>query len=251
VALRHGLAVFCQKPLARTAPECAQVVAAAEASDRLLGIDLSYRHARAVTAVREVLAAGGIGEVYAAELTFHNAYGPDKAWFVDPALSGGGCVIDLGIHLVDLALWLLGAANGEPPKVGDVTSRLFAKGRPLPAAPDVCEDYAVARLDLATGGTVSLSCSWFLDAGRDAVIDVTFHGTDGSVAMRNVDGSFYDFVAVRRDGTTEQTLVEPPDDWGGRAAVAWARQLAADPSYDAAVAGVVGVAEVLDRVYGR
>jgi predicted dehydrogenase len=46
--------------------------------------------------------------VRAVDLTFHNAYGPDKPWFYDPAQSGGGCVMDLGVHLVDLALWTLG-----------------------------------------------------------------------------------------------------------------------------------------------
>jgi predicted dehydrogenase len=45
--------------------------------------------------------------VFAVDLVFHNAYGPDKPWFYDPELSGGGCVMDLGVHLVDLALWSL------------------------------------------------------------------------------------------------------------------------------------------------
>jgi predicted dehydrogenase len=243
-ALRNGLAVFCQKPLARTADECARVVDAARDGDLLLGVDLSYRHLAATAAIRDRLR--DIGDVYAADLVFHNAYGPDKPWFVDPAQSGGGCVIDLGIHLVDLALWLLDA-----PKVDGVTSRLFAKGRPLPPAPDVVEDYAVARLDLATGAAVTLTCSWFLHAGRDAVIEATLFGTNGSLALRNVDGSFYDFTATHRTGTSEQVLVEPPDDWGGRATVDWVRRLAAGERFDPAAADLVAVADVLDRVYGR
>ncbi|HEX5521608.1 MAG TPA: Gfo/Idh/MocA family oxidoreductase, partial [Longimicrobiaceae bacterium] len=94
-ALERGLAVFCQKPLGRTAEECRGVVEAAREADRLLGVDLSYRHLVAVGRMREILAGGALGEVYAADLVFHNAYGPDKAWFTDPALSGGGCLIDL------------------------------------------------------------------------------------------------------------------------------------------------------------
>jgi hypothetical protein len=50
---------------------------------------------------------GRLGQPFAADLVFHNAYGPGKDWFFDPAQSGGGCVIDLGVHLVDLALWAL------------------------------------------------------------------------------------------------------------------------------------------------
>lgn len=245
-ALASGTAVFCQKPLARTAAECEAVVAAAREADRLLGVDLSYRHLAAVQAVREVLREGGIGDVYAADLVFHNAYGPDKPWFTDPAQSGGGCVIDLGIHLVDLLLWLL-----DGPKVEDVDARLYARGRLLPPTPEVTEDYAVARLDLSSGVTASLTCSWFLHAGVDAEIGLTLHGTDGSLAVRNTGGSFYDFGAWHRTGTSSRQLVQPPDAWGGRAALAWAAQLAESPRFDPGVDGIVEVAEVLDRVYGR
>jgi predicted dehydrogenase len=102
-ALERGKAVFCQKPLGRNAEETRRVVDAARANDRLLGVDLSYRFTDAMRAVRRLVAEKTIGDVYAIDLVFHNAYGPDKPWFYDRALSGGGCVIDLGIHLVDLA----------------------------------------------------------------------------------------------------------------------------------------------------
>lgn len=243
-ALAAGLAVCCQKPLGRDAAECDAVLEAGRRADRLVGVDLSYRHLAAVGSMREVLSCGGIGDVYAADLVFHNAYGPDKPWFTDRALSGGGCVIDLGIHLVDLALWLL-----DRPKVTGVTSRLFAAGRPLPPGAPEVEDHAVARLDLASGGVLELSCSWFLPAGRDAVIGATFWGTEGALSLQNVDGSFYDFRAERWHGTQREVLVEPPDEWGGRAVVAWAEQLAAGCGYDPAIEHVVDVASVLDRIY--
>jgi predicted dehydrogenase len=245
-ALNKGMAVFCQKPLGRTAAECAVVVGAARRADLLLAADLSYRHLRASTALRDVIAAGGIGEVYAADLVFHNAYGPDKAWFLDPALAGGGCVIDLGIHLVDLALWML-----DRPKVAGVSARLFAGGRPLGSRTGVVEDHALARVDLASGAVLTVACSWFLHAGRDAVIDATFFGTSGAVTLHNVAGSFYDFRAERLEGTRRTTLVEPPDAWGGRAAVAWARRLAAGARFDPAADELVEVAAVLDGMYGR
>lgn len=98
-ALAAGLAVFCQKPLGRTAAQTRRVMAAARTMNRLLGVDLSYRFVRGMQTIQ----AGEIGEVYAVQLVFHNADGPDKAWFYDPVQSGGGCVIDLGLHLVDLA----------------------------------------------------------------------------------------------------------------------------------------------------
>ncbi len=242
-ALERGLAVFCQKPLGRTAAEVRAVVTAARRADRLLGVDFSYRFTAAFAAARRLVRSGEIGEVYAADLVFHNAYGPDKAWFFDPALAGGGCVMDLGIHLVDMGLWAL-----DFPDVEGVESRLFAGGRRFHGRGAV-EDYATAQVDLAGGPTLRLACSWNLPAGRDAVIEATFYGTRGGVAVRNQNGSFYDFVAERFDGTKRQLLVEPPDAWGGRAAVAWAERLGRDGSFDEQASQLIRVAEVVDRIY--
>ena len=243
-ALERGMAVFCQKPLGRTAAETRRVVDAAQAADRLLAVDLSYRFTDGMRRIRELVVAGELGEVYAVDLVFHNAYGPDKPWFYDPVLSGGGCVMDLGVHLVDLALWTLGF-----PEVRHASSRLFGAGQPL--RPGQVEDYAIARLDLDTGAAVQLACSWRLPAGTDAVIGVAFYGTRGGARFANVNGSFYDFVAERLHGTQREVLASPPDEWGGRAAVDWAARLALGERFDPAAERLVDVAAALDRIYGR
>jgi len=245
-ALERGVAVFCQKPLARTAAETQRVIDAARSADRLLGVDLSYRFTEGMQRIRELVRDGELGSIYAVDLVFHNAYGPDKAWFFDPRLSGGGCVIDLGIHLVDLALWTL-----DFPRVARTTSRLFSHGEPLGDALTQVEDYAEARIDLVGGATVRLACSWNLPAGRDAVIEASFYGTAGGAALRNVNGSFFDFRAERFRGTARETLSEPPDAWGGRAVVEWARQLGRGSGFDPEVAHLVEVAGALDGIYGR
>ncbi|WP_428377271.1 Gfo/Idh/MocA family protein [Lichenicoccus sp.] len=245
-ALQRGAAVFCQKPLGRTRAEVQAAVAAARLADRLLGVDLSYRFTDSLQRIRAIVRSGGLGEIYSVDLTFHNAYGPDKPWFYDPALSGGGCVMDLGVHLVDLALWAL-----DFPSVTEVASQLFAAGQPLPRNASQVEDYANATLRLASGASVRLACSWRLQAGQDAIIAAAFYGTEGGVGLRNVDGSFYDFVAERYRGTDRETLCVPPDPWGGRAAAAWATRLAAGERFDPTSIGLVEVADVLDRIYGR
>src|SRR4051812_15442008 len=112
-ALEHGLAVFCQKPLGRNAAETRRVVDAARAGNRLLGVDLSYRFVDGMKLVRDWVQSGELGAVFAVQATFHNAYGPDKAWFYQRSLSGGGCLLDLGIHLVDLAFWTLDWPNAN------------------------------------------------------------------------------------------------------------------------------------------
>ena len=243
-ALEAGCAVFCQKPLGRNADETRRVVEAARRADRLLGVDFSYRHVRGVPQIREAVQRGDLGDVYAVHLVFHNAYGPDKPWFYDPHQAGGGCVMDLGIHLIDLAFWMLNRSD-----VRHVTSRLFAQGQPLSDPRRQVEDYAVARLDLEDGPAIDLACSWRLPAGREAVIEASFYGTRGGMTLRNVSGSFYDFVVERLHGTTRQVLAEPPDAWGGRAAVAWAERLAQNSGYDPEIEHVTAVAAALDHLY--
>jgi predicted dehydrogenase len=245
-ALEGGMAVFCQKPLGRTSAEVRAVVDAARKADRLLCVDLSYRFTEGMRRIRELVGTGQLGHIYALDLVFHNAYGPDKAWFYDPALSGGGCVMDLGVHLADLALWTL-----DFPGVTDVSAKLFAKGEPLGRASTDVEDYGVATLALSTGAAVQLACSWRLNAGCDAIISAAFYGTKGGAALRNVNGSFYDFTAERYRGTVRETISTPPDSWGGRAAADWALRLAAGARFDPTAETLVEIATVLDQIYGR
>jgi len=244
-ALQAGAAVFCQKPLGRDAVEAARVVAAARTADRLLGVDFSYRHTAAMAAVAPLVRDGALGRMQAVDLVFHNAYGPDKPWFYDRMQSGGGCVMDLGVHLVDLALWTL----GFPTVTDDVRAHLFAGGAPLAANPDAVEDLALADFTVGDGVAVRLACSWRLHAGQEAEIVATFYGTAGAARFTNVGGSFYDFTAERMSGTTRETLADQPDDWGGRAAIAWAQRLTTDRGFDPDAARLVEVAQVLDRIY--
>jgi predicted dehydrogenase len=245
-ALDRKLAVFCQKPLARTAQETRDILDAARRADRLLGCDLSYRHTEAMRRIRNLVVEGELGDIHAVDLVFHNAYGPNMGWARDMALAGGGCAIDLGTHLVDLALWVLGS-----PAVRRVDSHLYANGRRLAPGEAVCEDYAVATLELEGGAVVRLACSWNLPMGRDAIIEAHFHGARGGASMRNRDGSFYDFAAERYHGTQRTALAEPPDAWGGRAVVDWARRLGAGARYEPGIESLVQVATALDAIYGR
>jgi predicted dehydrogenase len=243
-ALDAGAAVFCQKPLGRDASEVRAILSAARRADRLLAVDFSYRHTAAMQRIKPLVDAGTLGSVRAVDLVFHNAYGPGKPWFYDARLAGGGCIMDLGVHLVDLALWTLGF-----PAVEGVEANLFAGGHGLHREAGEVEDLGFATLRLAGGTLVRLVCSWNLHAGRDAVIEASFYGSAGGAALRNMGGSFYDFEAERFTGTMREVLASPPDDWGGRAAVAWAEQLAQSRTFDPEAERLIAVAEALDRIY--
>ena len=246
-ALDAGVAVFCQKPLGRDAAEAARVVDAARRADRLLSVDFSYRYTAAMAAIAPLIRDGSLGQVFAVDLLFHNAWGPDKPWFYDRALSGGGCAMDLGVHLIDLALWSL----GFPALDGAVAAQLLSGGQPLSPSSAEVEDYASAQFRLANGTVVRLTCSWRLQAGREAVIEASFYGTAGGAALRNVGGSFYDFEAPRFTGPASESLTSGTDEWGGRAAADWARRLAAGERFDPAADEMVSVAGVLDALYAN
>ena len=245
-ALDRGRAVFCQKPLARTSAETARTLEIARRRNRLLAVDFCYRTLAGVGDLVQLAQSGAIGEIFAADLAFHNAYGPDKPWFYDLAQSGGGCVMDLGIHLVDLLLLVLNYA----PRTA-IRSRLYSGGKLLPKPLTQLEDHALAEVDFGSGATARIACSWRLSAGQDAIIAAAFYGTRGALVLRNVAGSFYDFTVEHCEGTRRRTLAAGPDDWGGRAVNSWARDLAHTPGFDARAARLQDVSDVIDAIYGR
>lgn len=246
-ALKAGKAVFCQKPLGRTAAEVKEVVRASAQADKYLAVDLSYRYTKAFQAIHKLITGGEIGDIYAVDLVFHNAYGPDKEWFYDIKRSGGGCVMDLGIHLVDLALWSL-----DFPEIESVQSHLFHQGKKLTSFEEQVEDFASVSMTSEKDTVINLECSWHVSAGKDAVIEAKFYGTKGGAAFKNVNGSFYDFTAEKYNGTQTETLVSPPDDWSGRAGVVWAEKVLEGRGYDADSAReLIKTATLIDRIYGR
>jgi len=242
--LSRGVAVFCQKPLGRSAAETAAVVREARLQDRLLATDFCYRHVRGVRALRDLVRSGALGRPVLVDAVFHNAYGPDKPWFYDPARSGGGCLMDLGIHLLDLSTWIL-----DFPEPVRVTSRLHAMGERLRGRRDQVEDQALVEIDLASGAVIRVACSWNLHAGQDAVIGLSVFGTEGGAAWRNRDGSFYDFTVERFRGTSREILAEPSRDWQGAAVMEWVARLARSRRFDAEAERLTKVAELLDLAY--
>jgi predicted dehydrogenase len=246
-ALLSGKHVFCQKPLGRTEAEVSTIIAASQKADKYLYVDLSYRHTKAFEAIFDSIQSGSLGKIFAVNLVFHNAYGPDKDWFYDIAQSGGGCVIDLGTHLIDMALYCLGF-----PEITAVQSHLFSKGRQLEPNEPVVEDFAFAALETANGTAIRLECSWNVSAGQDAVIVANFFGTEGGAAFKNINGSFYEFAAEKYSGTKTETLFSGTDEWSGRAGIAWAEEVLGGKGHDEdSCIEFLKTARIIDRIYGR
>jgi predicted dehydrogenase len=246
-ALLSRKAVFCQKPLGRTAEEVKKVVNAAAMMDKLLAVDLSYRYTRAFRELYQLIKSGDLGHIYAVELVFHNAYGPDKNWFYDINQSGGGCVMDLGIHLIDLAMWCL-----DFPEVKDIKSNLYSKGKLIREVGSQVEDFAKVSMMTEQDTAISLECSWHVSAGKDAEIAFRCYGTTGGASFHNINGSFFDFKSEKYHGTKTHLLMDGQDDWSGRAGLDWADQVLSGKGHDAKTASeFIHCAEIIDKIYGR
>jgi 1,5-anhydro-D-fructose reductase (1,5-anhydro-D-mannitol-forming) len=110
LALRHGKAVLCEKPVAMNAAEAEEMQAAARAAGLLYGVAQNFRFNRSLEWMREQIAAGRIGkpQLAHAQYSYPAAQAPRK-WITDPALACGGPVADVGVHCIDALRYVLGA----------------------------------------------------------------------------------------------------------------------------------------------
>ena len=155
--------------------------------------------------------------------------------------------MDLGVHMLDMAMCCLGF-----PETDEVKSVLYSKGEKLFPGEERVEDYAKASVSTIDGTVISLDCSWNISAGKDAVIEAVFYGTEGGAAFRNIDGSFYDFTAEKYNGTQVQVLEDGIDMWCGRAGAVWAANVLKGKGFDPVTANeYLAVAGLIDRIYGR
>jgi predicted dehydrogenase len=109
-ALEAGKHVLCEKPMARSAQEAERVVAAAQRARRSLMVGFNHRHHPAVEQAHAMAAAGEIGDLLFIRCRYGHGGRPgyEREWRMDPARSGGGELLDQGIHAIDLFRWFLG-----------------------------------------------------------------------------------------------------------------------------------------------
>ena len=209
--LRAGLHVLCEKPMAMNAAQARRMIAAARKARRTIGINLSFRFTPQSRALKDIVDSGRLGEVYYAHTRWLRQRGLPGlgGWFTTKKLSGGGPVIDLGVHRMDLAMWLMGSP--QPVAVSAATyDRLGTRiARQEKKAFDV-EDIGVALVRFEGGATLTLEASWagFPSKGEDMVTEI--FGSRGGIVQRNL-GEGYDFEArvySEEGGSLVETLVK-------------------------------------------
>jgi predicted dehydrogenase len=191
-ALSSGKHVFCEKPLAPTGALAQEMVDAALQHDRVLEIAFNHRRRADVQFLRRYLDEHDIGRVYHARGSWRRRAGIPGigSWFTNKTMAGGGPMIDLGPHVLDIVLFLLGE-----PRVTRVSAvayeelgRLGRGGRANTTTTGgtqtfEVEDFASALLRLDTGGSIHLETSWASYSADDEDISVELLGATGGVRL--------------------------------------------------------------------
>lgn len=205
-ALRAGLHVLCEKPLAMNATEGSRMVAAARAAGRKLAVHFNHRmSAQAVTIARHVR-EGLLGHVYFARAAWHRRRGiPAGAsgWFVRKQASGGGCLIDLGVHVLDQVLFALGYPRVLT--VSGQTHNVFGK-LDLPTRPMDVEDFVTAYLRCEGGTTIALEVSWASHHEHPEQVHIALYGTKAGIVRHQDNYRDEPVYLYRREGSNLVTV---------------------------------------------
>lgn len=176
-ALNTGKHVLCEKPMALNSKEAEEMKSAAQKSGKLLMIGFVRRFGNDVNILRDFIDSGYMGDIYYSKATYLRRNGSPGGWFNCKNLSGGGPVIDLGVHVIDLARFLMGCPY--PETVTAVTYD-YLKSRPHIKNSNTylsvdnnknnifdVEDFASAMIKFDNGATLFLETSYSLNIKKD------------------------------------------------------------------------------------
>ena len=196
-ALEAGKHVMVEKPLAPTSEEGEKIIAAARRADRVLGVVFNRRGRQDVQLVKREVERGNLGEIYHARGFWMRRSGIPGlgSWFTSKQMAGGGPLIDLGVHVLDMALWVLGN-----PRARRVSAATYAKlgprgrgqwqgGRFKIAAgePYEVEDFATAFIRFDGGLTLQLDASWAAYTGHGDDFGLSILGDNGGAEIHARD----------------------------------------------------------------
>jgi predicted dehydrogenase len=184
-ALNAGLHVICEKPLATSPKEVRDMMAARDRSKgKLLMTAQHMRFLSSSEHLKAYLDTGALGDVYYARAHFmRRRYLPTRIGFIDKTISGGGPTIDIGVHILDLALHLMGYP--EPVCVTAITPQKLAKRKDIRGwwgewdrDKITVEDFAAGFVRFKNGAALSLECSWLANIREPEYQKITLMGTD-------------------------------------------------------------------------
>ena len=209
VAIEGGANVICEKPMALNAKEAEEMLETAKRTGKLLQVGFVRRFGEDSDAVRKLIDDGTFGDIYYAKATYLRQNGCPGGWFGDRAFSGGGPLIDLGVHVIDLTRYLAGSPkpvsafgvtydNLGPDRANSDSKAWTVETRPGEHPYNV-EDLCVAMVRFDNGFTLSVEASFNLNIEGD-IGDVQLFGTKAGTSMNSMriltasEGKFITFT---------------------------------------------------------
>jgi len=194
--INAGKDVLVEKPLARTFAEAKAVVEAARKSKRKLMVGMNLRYRPDTMLLRSIVSSGEIGEPFYAKCGWVRRQSSEEKWFTKKEEAGGGVIIDLGIHLLDLALWLM-----NYPDVNSVSCKNYYHNTKS------VEDTAISFLKFKNDSLINMEVSWSLPTDKDHFFLSVF-GTKGSFTLnplhvyKRINNEILDLTPAQVDNAT-------------------------------------------------
>lgn len=193
-ALKAGKDVLCEKPLCKTVDEAQQVEQAVRETGKLLQVGYVRRHASNIAVLKKFIDAGDLGDIYYAKASLIRRLGNPGGWFADRERSGGGPLIDIGVHAIDLCWYLMGkpkvksVSGNTYHKLGNrsnIQNYEFYKAADYDAAHNTVEDMANALIRFENGASLMVDVSFTLHA-RENSAQINIYGDKGGAEIEPV-----------------------------------------------------------------
>ena len=189
--LKAGKNILVEKPIARTYDEAKQIHNAVKKCKCMAMVGMNLRFRPDAMLLKSLLNSGELGDLFYIRCSWLRKRSSEQKWFVSKKEAGGGVIIDLGVALLDLAMWLL---KFQPIKSVTVQNYSHSKGN--------VEDSAVGFIRLENNAVVSFEVSWSLHSEKDS-FNLTAFGTKGTAhlnplrAYRRIEGAHIDYTPAQ------------------------------------------------------
>lgn len=188
-ALRSGKNVLCEKPLCKTVDEALAIRQAVEETGRVLQVGYVRRHAANIEVLKRFIDAGDLGDLYYAKASLIRRLGNPGGWFADEERSGGGPLIDIGVHVIDLCWYLMGkpapvsVSGNAYRKLGNrsnIENFSYYQAADFDPSLNTVEDMANALIRFENGASLMVDVSFSLHARKDSAQIAVFGERGGA-----------------------------------------------------------------------
>jgi predicted dehydrogenase len=215
-ALEAGKHVICEKPLAVSTAEVREIGELADRKKLKLMTGQHQRFTHSGKAAKAWVEGGNLGDAYHARVrAMRRAWLPTSPGFIDANLAGGGPCMDIGVHALDLCLWLMGFPN--PVRVSGTSKTVFAKGHDMPnmwgewdRKRYTVEDFAAGFVHFDNGATLVLEAAWMCHQVENEELLAQIFGKKGGIKWPTAEFATVTNGVHAQGSLTHPTHVEHP-----------------------------------------